>query len=188
MVGSVHAFPRLLRTHGGPWMSDSYIGEVRLVGFNYAPVGWAFCNGAQLSISQYNTLYNLIGTTFGGNGTTVFNLPNLQGRIPIHQGSSGASNYTLGQTGGVEKVTLLPAQYPTHTHSLMVSSNSAANSTAGNSTLGTGPSAYSPAAPSTAMNAAMVGLSGSNGPHDNLQPYLVLNWIISLEGIYPSQT
>jgi microcystin-dependent protein len=168
-------------------MSSPYLGEVRLVGFNYAPAGWAFCNGAQIGISSNNALYNLIGTTYGGNGTSVFNLPNLQGRIPIHQGSSGASNYTLGQTGGIEAVTLSLGQYPAHTHNLMVSSNAAANSTAGNSTLGTGVSAYAVVAPATAMNAAMVGLSGNSGPHDNRQPYLVLNWIIALDGIYPPQ-
>jgi len=115
----------------------------------------------------------------------VFNLPNLQGRIPIHLGSNGTSTYTLGQIGGVEMVTLVMGQYPNHTHNLMASSGAASSSTAGNSVLGTGPSAYSSRPPTTPMNAAMVGLSGNSGPHENRQPYLVLNWIISLLGIYP---
>jgi microcystin-dependent protein len=169
-------------------MSDSYVGEVRLVGFNFAPVGWAFCNGAVLSISEYSVLFALIGTTYGGDGQSTFNLPNLQGRIPIHQGSSGASSYVMGQTGGAESVTLTLNQYPSHTHNLMVSQGAAGSSTAGNSTLGTGPNAYSTQAPTGAMNAAMVGASGSSGPHENRQPYLVLNWIISLFGIFPPQS
>jgi microcystin-dependent protein len=167
-------------------MSDAYVGELRLVGFNYAPVGWAFCNGAQLPISQYNILYNLIGTTYGGDGQSTFWLPNLQGRIPIHLGSNGKSTYALGQTGGVEMVTLSLGQYPSHNHGLLASSNTASSSTAGNSTVGSGPSAYTTNAPSHPMNAAMVGMSGNSGPHENRQPYLVLNWIIALEGIYPT--
>ncbi len=167
-------------------MSDAYVGEVRLVGFNFAPVGWFFCNGAVLPISEYSVLYTLIGTTYGGDGQSTFQLPNLQGRIPIHQGSSGASTYVLGQTGGAETVTVNINQYPRHTHSLLVSQNAASSSTAGNSTLGTGPKAYTAANPNTAMNAAMVGQSGGgNGPHENRQPFQVLNWIIAWEGIFP---
>lgn len=166
-------------------MSDFYVGEVRLVGFNFAPVGWSFCNGAVLSIAENSTLFNLIGTTYGGNGQTNFQLPNLQGRIPIHVGSNGTSTYVLGQSGGVEMVTLAIGQYPSHTHNLVVSSNQAGSSTAGNATLGTGPSAYTTLAPTAPMNAAMVGPSGNSGPHENRQPYQVLNWIIALTGIYP---
>jgi len=170
-------------------MSDSYVGEVRLVGFNFAPVGWGSCNGATLPISEYNVLYNVIGTTYGGNGQTVFNLPNLQGRIPIHQGSNGASTYVLGQQGGLEKVTLTIGQYPNHTHNLVASGNPANGSTAGNSVLAQGPTAYTTASPpATPMNPIMVGASGNSLPHDNLQPYLVLNWVISLFGIFPAQS
>ena len=167
-------------------MSEAYVGEVRLVGFNYAPEGWAFCNGAVMAISQNNVLFTLIGTTYGGDGQNNFLLPNLQGRIPIHQGSNGVSNYTLGETGGAENVTLTLSQYPSHTHDLMASGNNASSSTAGNSVLGAGPSAYTALTPANAMNAAMVGTSGNGGPHANMQPFLVLNWIISLTGIYPN--
>jgi microcystin-dependent protein len=168
-------------------MSESYIGELRLVGFNFAPVDWAPCTGMVLGISQYNARYNLIGTTYGGDGQTNFQLPNLQGRIPIHQGSSGASTYVLGQPGGLEKVTLTIGQYPNHTHNLVASGNTANGSSAGNSVLAQGPTAYTTASPPvTAMNPIMVGASGNNQAHDNMQPYLVLNWIISLYGTFPS--
>ena len=170
-------------------MSDSYVGEVRLVGFNYAPLDWAFCNGALLPISQFNVLFNLIGTTYGGDGQTNFQLPNLQGRIPIHQGSNGVTTYTIGEVGGAEKVTIAQATYPTHTHFLMASANAANSSTAGNSTVAQGPTAYTTQAPpTTPMNALMVGSSGGSQPHDNMQPYQVLNWVISLFGIYPPQS
>jgi microcystin-dependent protein len=168
-------------------MSDSYVGEVRLVGFNFAPVGWSYCNGARVGISQNSTLYNLIGTTYGGDGQTYFNLPDLQGRIPIHQGLNGVSNYALGQPGGVEKVLLSLGQYPNPTHNLVASGNTANGSSAGNSVLAQGPTAYTNASPpATAMNPIMVGASGNNQAHGNLQPYLVLNWIISLYGTFPS--
>lgn len=167
-------------------MSDVYIGEVRLVGFNFAPSGWLFCNGMQLGISSYNALYTLIGTTYGGDGQNTFNLPNLQGRIPIHQGSDGTNTYTMGQVGGVEQVTLTLGQYPAHTHNLMASNNQANSSTAGNATVGQGASAYTNQAPVTPMNPLMIGSSGNNGPHENRQPYQALNWIIAIDGIYPA--
>jgi len=100
-------------------MSDQYIGEVRLVGFSFAIDGWAFCNGAVQSIAQNEALFNLIGTIYGGDGVQTFNLPDLQGRIPIHQGSNGVSTYVIGQMGGVESVTVGINQYPSHNHSLM---------------------------------------------------------------------
>jgi len=169
-------------------MSTSYVGEVRLVGFNFAPVGWAICAGQLVSISENSTLFNLIGTTYGGDGQSTFALPNLQGRIPIHQGSSGASNYVIGQTGGLETVTLTTSQYPVHNHILLGSSNSGGVNNPANQTVGSGLKVYLNENPTTAMNTSMVGLSGGgNQPHDNLQSYQVLNWIISLYGIYPSQ-
>jgi microcystin-dependent protein len=169
-------------------MSTSYVGEVRLVGFNFAPVGWALCNGQLIPISQYSTLYNLIGTTYGGDGLSTLALPNLQGRIPVHQGSSGGGNYVIGQTGGLEAVPLGMNQYPMHNHALMASSNPGANNNAANNVVGNGLKIYLNENPATAMNSSMVGSSGGgNQPHDNLQPYQVLNWIISLFGIYPAQ-
>jgi microcystin-dependent protein len=169
-------------------MSQAYVGEVRLVGFNFAPYGWASCNGQQVSIAENSTLFQLIGTTFGGDGQNTFNLPGLQGRIPIHQGSNGVSTYIPGQTGGVESVTINLTQYPAHTHPLQASGNAGASSNPGNSTVGISVSAYSTAAGDLPMNGAMVGFSGGgNQPHENRQPYQVLNWVISLFGVFPSQ-
>lgn len=169
-------------------MSQPFIGQVMLVGFNFPPVGWATCNGAVQSIAENSTLFNLIGTTYGGNGQTTYNLPDLQGRIPIHQGSNGVSNYVIGQTGGVENVTITLNQFPNHTHSLLGSSSNASSDLPGNNALGSSVSAYTNAPPSLAMNNATIGFSGGgNQPHSNLQPFLVLNWIIALFGVYPSQ-
>ncbi len=168
-------------------MSDQYVGEVRLVGFNFAPVDWLICNGALLSISANETLFNLIGTTYGGDGQSTFGLPNLQSCIPIHQGSNGTNTYVIGQYGGVETVTLNINQYPSHNHSLMASTNLTGSSTPTNNVVNNGLTAYTASAPATPMLSAMVGSSGGNLPHNNLQPYLALNWIIALYGIYPSQ-
>jgi len=170
-------------------MSQPFVGEVRAVGFTFAPVGWATCNGVLQSIAENSTLFNLIGTTYGGDGQQTFALPDLQGRIPIHQGSNGVSNYVIGEKAGVETVTITLNQFPTHTHSLLGSSANASSNLPGNNTLGSDASAYTNAAPSVAMNNAMIGFSGGgNQPHENLQPFVVLNWIISLFGIYPSQS
>jgi microcystin-dependent protein len=170
-------------------MSTSYVGEVRLVGFNFAPVGWALCNGQLVPISENSTLFNLIGTTYGGDGQSTFALPNLQGRIPVHQGTlAGGSSYVIGQPGGVEAVTLTPSQYPIHNHSLLGSSNNGSGNNPANNAVGSGLKVYINENPATPMNQSMLGLSGGGSqPHDNLQPYQVLNWIISLYGIYPSQ-
>jgi microcystin-dependent protein len=170
-------------------MSQPFVGEVRAVGFNFAPVGWAVCNGAQQSIAENNTLFNLIGTTYGGDGQQTFNLPDLQGRIPLHQGSNGVSTYVPGQQGGVEAVTITLNQFPTHTHALQGSSANAGTNIPTGNTLGANVSAYTTAAPTIAMNNAMIGFSGGGSqPHNNLQPFLVLNWVISLFGVYPSQS
>jgi microcystin-dependent protein len=169
-------------------MSQSYVGEVRLVGFNFAPAGWQFCNGQQIPISEFSTLFQLIGTTYGGDGQSTFCLPNLQGRVPLHQGNNGVSTYVPGETGGVESVTINLNQYPTHTHLLQGSGNNATLNVPTSNTAGVGLTAYSTLAPTLALNAAMVGLSGGGSqPHENRQPYLALNWVISLFGVFPSQ-
>ncbi|MGA2171175.1 MAG: tail fiber protein [Terracidiphilus sp.] len=170
-------------------MSQSYVGEVRLVGFNFAPVGWELCQGQQMAISENPTLFNLIGTTYGGNGETTFNLPNLQGTLPIHQGTGRGGTYVIGQTGGAETVVLSVSQYPEHNHTLQASTTSTGGvNDPANLMVGGGSKVYSNETPAAAMNAAMVGLSGGGSqPHENMQPYLVLNWIIALYGIYPSQ-
>lgn len=171
-------------------MSTPYVGECRLVGFNFAPVDWSFCAGQLMAISQNETLFTLIGTTYGGDGQNTFALPDLRSRIPIHQGSNGTTNYVIGQTGGVEQVTVLQSQYPAHTHTVLASNNSAGgSSTPGNNTVGAAQKIYSTEPPLTAMNQAMVGsYPGGNQPHENLQPFQVLNWIISLFGIFPTQS
>jgi microcystin-dependent protein len=161
-------------------MSDAYVGEIRIFAGNYAPDGWAFCNGQQLDISQYSTLFNLIGTTYGGNGQTTFNLPDLQGRAVVHQGS----NYVMGQQAGVENVTVALTQLPSHGHAFQ------ATNTAGTTAAATptGESIYNNSSTGvTALASQAVGSSGGSQPHANRQPYLGINYIISLFGIYPSQ-
>jgi microcystin-dependent protein len=160
---------------------------------NFAPAGWALCNGQTLSISQNTALFSLLGTTYGGNGTTTFNLPNMQSRVPIHAGQgTGLSPYVLGQQAGAENVTLLTTQIPAHTHT--VNCNTAGGNQASPSgnlpaVESTGTSLdYSNAAANATMNATMIPPSGgSNQPHSNIQPYLVVNFIIALQGIFPSR-
>jgi microcystin-dependent protein len=169
-------------------MSQAYLGEVRLVGFSFAPLGWFQCAGQSLAISQYSTLYSLIGTTYGGNGTTVFNLPDLQGRIPLHQGSNGVTNYTIGQKGGVENVTVALNQYPGHNHVFSSSSSGGGSGSPAGNVAGSVSNVYTAAAPSVAMNAAALGpAAGSSQPHENRQPYQVINWVICWSGIFPTQ-
>lgn len=170
-------------------MSEPYIGEIRMVGFNFAPVNWAFCDGSLIAISQNETLFALIGTTYGGDGVNTFALPNLQGRIPFHQGSNAGNTLVIGQIAGSETVTLLPNQMPTHTHTLGASSSagtqpSPASGLWAQSTLGE----FSTEAPTKSMAASTTLPTGGSQPHDNLPPFLVVNFIISLFGIFPSQS
>jgi microcystin-dependent protein len=175
-------------------MANPYLGEIRTFAFSFAPIGWAMCNGQLLSISENTALFALLGTDYGGNGTTTFALPNLQSRVPIHMGQgSGLSPYVIGQLGGTETVTLLNAQMPTHTH--LVNADGTAGSGAypkptgrilgsvGDSEL----KIYSPEAPTVTMNPAMIANAGSSQPHTNIQPYLVVNCCIALSGIFPSR-
>ena len=165
---------------------DPYLGQIMFVGFNFEPAGWAYCDGRLLAIADYADLFSLIGTTFGGDGQNTFALPDLRGRIPVHMGS----NYSPGQAGGVEQVTLTVQQYPSHSHNfLCYSATSTANSPAG-SDPGAGQAIYrSNPTLSETMNSQMCRPSpGSNQPHSNLQPYLVANWIIAIRGTYPSRS
>lgn len=172
-------------------MAEPFIGELRLVAFNFAPRGWAMANGQTLSIAQNTALFSLLGTQYGGNGVTTFQLPNLQGRVPVHQGSlTGGSVYEIGEVLGVESVTLLASEIPSHTHG--VNANAAkANQP---NPIGHYPAAdaagvtaeYSATA-SGQMNAGMIAPTGGGQPHENRQPSLVLNWVIALEGIFPSR-
>lgn len=171
-------------------MSESYVGEVRAVGFNFAPVGWALCNGQIFSIAANPNLFSLIGTYYGGDGTSTFALPDLRGRVPVHQGTDAGQTYPIGQQYGVEEVTLTGNTYPAHTHTLSATQNVAAGGTGPlNNAVGSGQKIFGAGTPSLAMSGAMIGTSpGGNQPHNNLQPYLALNWIISLDGIYPTQS
>ena len=154
---------------------------------NFAPAGWMFCEGPLLPISEYETLFQLIGTTYGGDGQSTFAMPDLRGRVPIHQGNG----FTLAETGGVETVTLTVSQIPAHSHPLLASTNNASTANAQTNLLAQTPS-YTPYisgfAPNTALNAASVGSDGGSQPHNNFQPYLCLDFIISLFGIFPSPT
>jgi len=175
-------------------MSMPYIGEIRMFGGNFAPNGWMFCNGAILPISEYDTLFNLIGTTYGGDGQETFALPNLCSRVPLHAGGSagsGLSNRVLGEQGGVETVTLTQNQIPVHSHAPYASNDAATNDyTAANGVPGNtgGTSVYGLMGTPGPMTANAIGPAGSSAAHDNMGPYLCVNFIISLFGIYPSPT
>jgi microcystin-dependent protein len=169
-------------------VSDPFIGELRLLPYNFAPRGWALCNGQVMSISQNTALFSLLGTTYGGNGQTTFALPDLRGRTPMSSGQGpGLSSYSLGEVGGAEAVTLNVNQMPAHGHQVNASSNDASSSQPeGNYPASVGSGAYRSDTDGT-MNQGMVGASGGSQPHENRAPYLVLNWCIALEGIYPSR-
>ena len=178
-------------------MADPFIGEIRMVGFSFNPRGWALCNGQLMSIAQNTALFSLLGTTFGGDGVQTFGLPDLRGRVPLHQGSGpGLSTYVLGQLAGTENVTLLSTQMPQHTHLVNCQTATgsvtapAANYPAGNQVnRDTGvavDTTYDPATNGT-MNPAVIGIAGGSQPHANIQPYLCVNFVIALVGIFPSR-
>lgn len=166
-------------------MGTSFIGEIRMVGFSFAPVGWAFCSGQQVAISQLDALFTLIGTTFGGDGQETFNLPNLQSRMPLHVGNQ----FLLGELGGSETVTLTTQQIPSHTHAAQCQSGDGTQANPqGGVWASSSATPYSNAAPDTTMNAQALAPVGGNQPHDNMMPYLTINFIISLYGIFPTPT
>lgn len=162
-----------------------YVGMVLPVGFQFAPAGWLPCNGSLQPISQYEALYQLLGTTYGGDGQSTFGLPDLRGRTPLHFGGS----YLQGLIGGVESVTLTTNQMPTHNHPVNVNSNSQSSGSANNTYVAAGPLAFlKNPTPNTTLAAASIQPTGNSQPHNNLQPYLTLNWIIAWAGIFPSQS
>src|SRR3954467_3649756 len=167
-------------------MAQPYVGEIRMFGGNFAPAGWMFCEGQLLPISENETLFQLIGTTYGGDGQDTFALPDLRGRVPIHQGNG----FTLAETGGVETVTLTVSQIPSHPYALLGSGDLANSPNPGTSVLARSGqiNAFINAAPSVAMAAQFLGSAGGSQPHSNFQPYLCVDFIISLFGLFPSQT
>ena len=174
-------------------MSTPYLGEIRMFGFGRTPIGWQACDGTILAISEYDALFNLLGTTYGGDGISTFAVPDLQSRVPIHQGTGlGLSTYVLGQRAGVESVTLIGNQMPQHTHTLLTTTSAAtADQPANNTLLGalSGDTMYitditglSP----IPLNAASVGIAGGSQPHNNLMPTLAIQFCIATAGVYPS--
>ncbi len=167
-------------------MSTPYLGQLMLVAFNFAPKGFAFCNGQLLPINQYQALFSVMGTTYGGNGINNFALPNLQSRVAISSGS----NYVLGELAGTESVTLTSAEMPAHNHSLAVSTSTAQVKPLSGNTLGGAAQSTVPYSSSTSgtMSAAALSQTGSGLSHENRAPYLVLNWVVALTGIFPSRS
>jgi microcystin-dependent protein len=167
-------------------MSQPFIGEIRMFGGNFAPVGWAFCDGQEMPISENDALFTLIGTTYGGDGQNTFALPNLQSRIPLHVGAG----FVLGQQGGEESVTLTTNQIPVHSHTLNADENQGTQLSPTNNILAQtqNPFMYRAIAPNLPMNANSVLPAGGSQPHDNMLPFLVISFIISLFGVFPSQS
>ena len=165
-------------------MSEPFLGEIKVVSFNFAPKGWALCNGQTLPINQNQALFSLLGTTYGGDGITTFKLPNLQARMPVHQ----SSNYVIGSLGGQSSHTLLLQEMPLHNHGAVgVSTTAASDETSGNSWAASQQNPYATSS-NTTLAPGTLGQSGGSQPHNNMAPYLVLNFIIALQGIFPSRS
>jgi microcystin-dependent protein len=174
---------------------EPLLAEIRMFAGNFAPRGWAFCDGSILSISQNTALFSLLGTTYGGNGQTTFALPDLRGRLPMHPGQGpGLSPRNLGEQGGVESVTLISTQMPAHTHAVNASGQQGDGVVPDGAVwaVSVDPNSGAPlnnygATPTTTMSPQALGVAGGNQPHSNVQPFLCVNFIIALEGIYPSR-
>jgi microcystin-dependent protein len=181
-------------------MSSPFVAEIRIFGFNFPPKGWAFCAGQILPISQNTALFSLLGTTYGGDGKSTFALPNLEGNAPMHPGQGpGLSLHDLGETGGSTSVTLLQTEMPSHNHAFQANAATATNASPANAVYMKGHyndgqghqgqvDLYTTIAPTTALNPAVLSIAGGNQPHNNMQPYLTLNFCIALQGIYPPRT
>ena len=167
-------------------MPEPYIGEIRMFGGSFAPAGWAFCDGQLIPISENDALFTLIGTTYGGDGQETFALPNLQSRVPLHQGNG----FIIGQAAGVESVTLTTQQIPVHSHALIATTAIGSSSSPAGNVLAQSPAVkmYLGAVPNVAMNAQAVTPTGGSQPHENMQPFLVISFIISLFGRFPTAT
>ena len=176
-------------------MSDQFVAELRVVGFNFPPTGWAFANGQILPISQYTALFSLLGTNYGGNGTSNFQLPNMQGLCSVNQGTGpGLSDYVIGETTGSETVTITQGELPSHTHNVMAydfiaDQTSPANNVLALTKSGAGePGNIYSTSGGASLNAQAVSAAGGGNPHNNMMPYLALTWLIALTGVYPSRS
>jgi microcystin-dependent protein len=175
---------------------DPFVAEIRILPFNFAPKGWAFCDGQILPLSQNTALFSLLGTTYGGDGKSNFALPNMQGNAPMHPGQGpGLSLHDLGETGGSETVSLLESEIPSHSHAMMASSDPADNTTPtghiASNQVGRGNNLYLPNNPLPAltnMSDSALAPAGGDQPHNNMQPYLTLNFCIALQGVFPPRT
>ena len=174
---------------------ETFLGSLLLVPYNFAPLGWALCNGQLLPISQNTALFSLLGTTYGGDGVSTFALPDLRGRVPISSGQGpGMQPYALGQAGGSETTTLSANQMPVHNHAINTVSGAGSTSNPANQYLADSPGGtvtsglYSSSTPNSKLNAAAITQAGGSQPIDNRSPYLTLNWIIALQGIFPSRS
>jgi len=170
---------------------DPFVAEIRIFPFNFAPKGWAFCDGQLLPLSQNTALFSLLGTTYGGNGKSNFALPNMQGNAPMHPGQGpGLSLHDLGETGGSDTVSLLESEIPSHSHALIASASDGNNTGPGAQLFaqGVGISTWSTTTASVAMADSALAPAGGDQPHNNMQPYLTLNFCIALQGVYPPRT
>jgi microcystin-dependent protein len=169
-------------------MSQPYVGEIRLFAGNFAPAGWGFCDGSLQAIAENETLFQLIGTTYGGDGQNTFALPDLRSRFPVHMGSLSGVTYQIGEPGGVEQVTLNSTTLPLHNHAAGCTdaAGNNANPAGGIPAVNAVASAYGAVPPNVGMNPAIIGNAGGNQPHNNIQPYLCVSFIISFFGIFPS--
>jgi microcystin-dependent protein len=173
-------------------VSSPYIGEIRIFGGSFAPAGWAFCAGQLMPISENDALFTLIGTTYGGDGQETFGIPDLRGRVPIHMGqlSGGGQTFQIGENAGTESVTLTVQQIPAHTHPMLASTNPGVSASAQGNIICSSPSInlyIEGQAPDTPLNNQVVTPVGGSQPHENMQPYLTISYIISLFGIFPTQ-
>jgi len=169
-------------------MSQPYVGEIRMFAGNFEPAGWMFCRGQLISISDYETLFQLIGTTYGGDGQSTFGLPDLGARFPIHQAPQSIDEYKPGQMGGTDAVTVTLTQLPIHTHTPVAAATPTTSSASGAYLAGRADAPFSSATPSTALALQQLAPAGGSQPHENRQPYVTVSFIISLYGIFPSPT
>ena len=169
-------------------MADPFVAEIRMFGFNFAPTGWAMCNGQLLPISQNTALFSLLGTFYGGDGKSTFALPDLQGSVPLQPGQGqGLSQYFLGQQAGVQFVTLIQSEMPSHTHTLVASEEVVNANNAGDDWFGAGETRYATPPPNAQLNFQALSIAGGSLPHNNMMPYLVVNFCIALQGVFPAR-